>query len=169
MWGHVWKNNIGKQSIPAFRWDGKAFLDVWKVCIRKRVPTIRLQTKRLLCHPVCHVFVKIHELYQRNAWGREPLPCYVSLSPARIWSHVLKHELSIGGCGKIKVTKHMEVDVRRGFLFLDFHIFHDKAKKNTACKLMCDGVWVKLKWLCGWERTRKSCIYVEALLGKGLL
>ena len=65
------------------------------------------------------------------------MPCYVSMSPAMIWSHVLKHELSIGGRGKIKVTKHMEIDVRRGFLYLDFHMFHDKAKKNTACKLMC--------------------------------
>ena len=59
------------------------------------------------------------------------MPCYVSLSPAGIWSHVLEHELSIGGRGKIKVTKHMEIDVRRGFLYLDFHMFHDKAKKHS--------------------------------------
>ena len=90
------------------------------------------------------------ELYQRYSWGGELLPCYVSLSPAGIWSHVLKHELSIGGRGKIKVTKHMEIDVRRGFLYLDFHMFHDKAKKNTACKLMRVRVWVKFRWLCGW-------------------
>ena len=53
---------------------------------------------------------------------------------------MLEHELSIGGRGKIKVTKHMEIDVRRGFLYLDFHMSHDKAKKNTVCKLMCVGV-----------------------------
>ena len=88
-----------------------------------------LQTKRLV-RPVGHVFVEIHELYQGYAWGGELLPCYVSLSPAGIWSHVVEHELSIGGRGKIKVTKHMEIDVRRGFLYLDFHMFHDKAKKT---------------------------------------
>ena len=135
MWGHEWR-------------EGKAFLEVWKVFI-ENLFQLRLQTKRLV-RPVGHVFVEIHELYQGYAWGGELLPCYVSLSPAGIWSHVVEHELSIGGRGKIKVTKHMEIDVRRGFLYLDFHMFHDKAKKNTACKLICVEVWVKLRWLCGW-------------------